>query len=74
MEDSKTDHIQQPQAPEPEKDLFETIVEIGMKSQKDILEAILDAGYPLEYRDKEGNWVRENPDRTITIVFPAGQD
>lgn len=47
------------------------ILEKGLAGQAKILKEMLEAGVPLHYEDKDGNWVQENPDGTIDILERA---
>jgi len=46
----------------------DTLVTLGFAGQAAILEAELKAGVSLHYEDAQGNYVRENPDGTITLL------
>jgi len=48
--------------------LVDRVFECARKGLKRHLEEQLDAGFPIEYKDENGDWVRKNPDRTIDII------
>jgi lipid-binding SYLF domain-containing protein len=53
--------------------LSDDLVARAKKGQAAILEATLKDGFPLTYRDKQGNLMQKNPDGTITLLEKAGE-
>ena len=51
--------------------LSDDLVARAKKGQAAILEATLKAGFPLTYRDKEGNLMQKNPDGTTALLERA---